>query len=55
VNSYVKGEKTELTGKDVLKGEKFKAGAKVTVLTDADGKVTEIRFGKPMKKKKESK
>ncbi|HZT81184.1 MAG TPA: hypothetical protein VFA26_13225, partial [Gemmataceae bacterium] len=35
-------EKKELTAKDGLKSDALKEGAKVTVVTDADGKVTEI-------------
>jgi hypothetical protein len=52
VISYSGGEKTELTGADVLKKDQFKKGAKVTITTDADGKVTQITFGKAKKKKK---
>ena len=52
--------KTKIVGprdgvsEDRLKDDRFAKGAKVTVLTDADGKVTEIRLGTPAKKKKGS-
>jgi hypothetical protein len=46
------GEKTELTGKDVLKKEQFKEGAQVTVTCDKEGNVTKITFGKKAKKSK---
>lgn len=42
--------KQELTGKDGLKNEQFKAGADVAVTTDADGKVIGVRVGAPPKK-----
>jgi hypothetical protein len=46
------GEKTELTGKGVLKKEQFKTGAAITIKVDDAGKVTEVTFGKKAKKKK---
>jgi hypothetical protein len=46
VVSIVGDEKTELTGKDVLKKDQFKKGATVSITTDADGKVTGIQFKK---------
>ncbi len=52
VVSYSGEEKQTLTGKDVLKKEQFKKGTRVTVVTDAEGKVTEVRFGNPPRKKK---
>jgi hypothetical protein len=51
VVAYVGEETTALTGKDVLKKEQFKKGAKITVVTDADNKVTQISFGKKKKAK----
>jgi hypothetical protein len=46
------GDKTQLTGKDGLKNEQFKEGARVQVITDADNKdkVLEVRIGTPKKK-----
>lgn len=38
-------EKQELTGKDGLKNENFKEGATVTIVTDKDGKVQQVRAG----------
>jgi Cu/Ag efflux protein CusF len=45
-------EKKELSGKDGLKAEQLKEGTQVAVVTDAEGKVTEIRIGNPPKKEK---
>jgi hypothetical protein len=43
-------EKKELTGKAGLKDEQVKEGVPVTIVSDADGKVVEVRFGKAAKK-----
>jgi hypothetical protein len=43
------GEKTELTGKDVLKKEQFKKGAHVTIICDNDDNVKKITIGKKKK------
>ena len=45
-------KKEELAGKAALKNPEVKEGARVTVVTGEDGKVTEIRIGTPPKKKK---
>jgi hypothetical protein len=42
-------EKKELTGKEGLKNELVKEGAQVAIVTDPDGKVIEVRVGKPAK------
>jgi len=42
-------KKKELTGKDGLKDELVKEGVAVAVVSDADGKVTELRVGNPPK------
>ena len=42
---FVGKDKTELTGKDGLKNEQVKVGAKIKVLSDADGKATEVQIG----------
>jgi hypothetical protein len=51
---YAGDDKKELTGKDRLKNEQFKEGAAAAVVTDADGKITEVWLGTfPAKKKKQ--
>jgi hypothetical protein len=50
VYSPTTAEPTKLVGKDGLKNEVFKEGAKVAVVTDADNKVVEVRYGQPKKK-----
>jgi hypothetical protein len=52
VTVYAGEDKKELAGKEGLKNEQFKEGAKVTVVLDDSKKVTEVRIGTPAKKKK---
>ena len=46
---FVGADKKEFTGKEGLKNEEVKAGAKVRVLRDAGGKATEVQIGTPPK------
>lgn len=43
------GGKKEQTGKEAYKSELLKEGARVTVVTDAAGQVTEVRVGPSVK------
>jgi hypothetical protein len=49
VAAYDGAQKTDLTGKDVLKKDQFKVGSQVTVVTNDDN-VTEVFFGSKKKK-----
>jgi hypothetical protein len=49
---FVGEDKKEASGKDGLKNENVKEGAKIAVVSDEDGKVTQIRIGTPPKKTK---
>jgi hypothetical protein len=46
------GDATNLVGKDGLKNEQFKEGAKVMVTTDKDNKVVAVQIGQAKKKDK---
>lgn len=43
------GGKKELVGKNGYRSKDLKENARVTILTDAQGKVTEVRVGEPVK------
>ena len=46
---FVGADKKEFTGKEGLKNDEVKAGAKIRVLSDAGGKATEVQIGTPPK------
>jgi hypothetical protein len=54
VFQFIGAQKKDLSGKDVLKNELFKEGARIQIVADKQNKVREVRLGDFSKKKKKT-